>query len=251
MIISSQANNTAEASYRVASELLASVTIEKPVLIKPNIVEPSPPPVTTDVRVVEGIVTALKEKGIGDIVIAEGSGTGDTLENFRELGYDGLGVRLMDLDREETATLPVKHFRVWQEITIPAVLLGSFIVSVPALKEHSLCGVTVSLKNMVGVLPARIYSGYWTYKKSQIHRYDTHGCISDLISIVPPVMAIVDASLGMKGHHLSGTRPAPPLNMIYGSGDALEADIYGCTLLGRDWKEIGYLSMIAEDRKRG
>ncbi|UCD35266.1 MAG: DUF362 domain-containing protein [Nitrospiraceae bacterium] len=251
MIIKRQADTIRESSYGVAAELLASFPVGKPVLIKPNIVEPSPPPVTTDVRVVAGIVSALKDRGISDIIIAEGSGTGDTMDNFRSLGYASLGVKLVDLDREETVTLPVKHFRVWQEITVPAILLSRFIISVPALKEHSLCGVTVSLKNMVGVLPARLYSGYWSYKKSQIHKYDTHGCIADLVSIVPPAMSIVDASVGLKEHHLSGSPADPALNMIYGSPDALEADIFGCGLIGRKWKDITYLRMVAEDKKRG
>ena len=117
----------------------------------------------------------------------------------------------------------------------------------PALKEHSMCGVTVSLKNMVGILPAEHYSGYWTYKKSMIHKDNPDGCISDIIRVVNPDWAIVDATTGMKGSHISGTPIHPPVNLVYGSADPLEADIYGCELLGRNWKDIAYLRMIAED----
>jgi uncharacterized protein (DUF362 family) len=251
MIIQYPADDIVEASYEVTADLLEISVPDRPVIIKPNLVEPSPPPVTTDVRVVAGIIAALNELGIEDITIAEGSGTGDTLENFKTLGYDSLDMPLIDLDKARTVTLPVKHHRVWERISIPEMLLESFIISVPVLKEHSLCGITASLKNMIGVLPARYYSGYWTYKKSQVHKYDTHGCIADLVSLVRPDLAVVDATQGMTGHHLSGTPLEPPLNLVYGSESALEADFFACELLGREGREIAYLQFIAEDTKRG
>jgi uncharacterized protein (DUF362 family) len=251
MIYKKRADHRAEASYRVAAQLLESAVPSRPVVIKPNIVEPSRPPVTTDVRVVEGIVRALRDSGIKDILVAEGSGTGDTLENFDLLGYSDLGVKLLDLDQEETVRLPVAHHHVWDEVIVPKVLLDKFIISVPVLKEHSLCGVTISLKNMIGILPAPHYSGYWTYKKSQVHKYDTHGCIADIIQVVSPDWAIVDASQGMKDHHLSGSPIEPPLNLVYGSVDPLEADRFGCELLGREQAEILYLKLIEEDKREG
>lgn len=245
MIFKKQADNILEAAYWVTMQLLKDALPSKPVIIKPNIVEPAPPPVTTDVRVVEGIIRALTDSGVKNILIAEGSGTGDTLENLNKLGYSKLGVKLIDLDKEKTITLPVGHFNVWKEIIIPEILLNKFIISTPTLKEHSMCGVTVSLKNMVGILPEKYYSGYWTYKKSMIHKHNPHGCIADIISVVKPDMAVVDATVGMKGSHISGTPIKPPLNLVYGSNDPLETDKYGCKLLEKNWKDITYLRIIA------
>lgn len=244
MIIKKQADDILKAAVYVTEELLKQHVPSGPVIIKPNIVEPSPPPVTTDVRVVRGIVTALKGAGIQDVVIAEGSGTGDTLDNFQKLGYAELEARLVDLDTMDTTALRVMNHKVWQRITVPEILIDTFIISVPVLKEHSMCGVTISLKNMIGILPARDYSGYWTYKKSQVHRYDTHGCIADIHSVIRPSWAIVDATVGMKGSHLTGTPLRPPLNLVYGSDDPHEADRFGCTLLGRNWRDIRYLRII-------
>ncbi|KPJ98592.1 MAG: hypothetical protein AMK71_11140, partial [Nitrospira bacterium SG8_35_4] len=134
----------------VTEKLLQRHIPSMPVIIKPNIVNPSPPPVTTDVRVVEGILSALREAGIQEIAVAEGSGTGDTMDNFQKLGYAELDTVLLDLDREETVELQVDNHRVWQRITVPQILIDTFIISVPVLKEHSMCGVTISLKNMIG-----------------------------------------------------------------------------------------------------
>jgi hypothetical protein len=36
------------------------------------------------------------------------------------------------------------------------------------------------------------------------------------------------------------------LNIVYGSSDPLEADRFGCDLLGRKWTDIRYLKMIAD-----
>jgi uncharacterized protein (DUF362 family) len=244
MIIKQRADDILEAAVSVTEKLLEQHVPSGPVVIKPNIVEPSPPPVTTDVRVVRGIVTALRGAGIRDIIIAEGSGTGDTLDNFQKLGYGDLDAGLVDLDAADTAELRVENHRVWQRITVPGILIDTFIISAPVLKEHSMCGVTISLKNMIGILPARHYSGYWTYKKSQVHRYDTHGCIADILSVIRPSWAVVDASIGMRGSHLSGSPLHPPLNLVYGSDDPLEADKFGCGLLGKNWRDIRYLGMI-------
>lgn len=244
MIFKKQADDIQKASFYVTEKLLERHIPSRPVIIKPNIVEPSQPPVTTDVRVVEGIVKALRMAGIKDTVIAEGSGTGDTMDNFQKLGYSELDTELVDLDAVDTVELQVDNHRVWSRITVPGILIDTFIISAPVLKEHSICGVTISLKNMIGILPARDYAGYWAYKKSQVHRYDTDGCIADINSVITPSWAIVDATIGMKGSHLSGTPVNPPLNLVYGSDVPLEADIYGCELLGRNWRDIRYLRMI-------
>ncbi len=63
MIFQYKADDIIQAAYNVTRDLLNQSKPDKPILIKPNIVEPSTPPVTTDVRVVEGIIRALKESG--------------------------------------------------------------------------------------------------------------------------------------------------------------------------------------------
>jgi uncharacterized protein (DUF362 family) len=253
MIFKKKADDIVEAGYAATTELLKENEPSKtnyesyrPVIIKPNIVTHDPPPTTTDVRVVQGIIKALKEYGIDEIAIAEGSGSGDTLENLKRLGYSKLGVRLIDIDKEKSVTLPVKNYSVWKELTIPQMLLNKFIISVPVLKDHSMCGVSISLKNMVGILPESHYSGYWCYKKSRIHEQDPHGCIADIISVIKPHWAIVDATRGMRGFHLCGTPIEPPLNLVYSSADPLEADRFGCSLLNKDWRDIPYLRTIAD-----
>jgi len=242
------ASDPAKAASRVTSHLID----ESPpppntlIILKPNIVRPSPPPVTTDFRVIAGIVVALRNAGFHEIAVAEGSGTGNTLENLEQLGYGSLGVKLIDLDSLPSSPVKVPNAEVWGTIHIPDILTSAFIISVPVLKDHSMLGVTLGLKNMVGVLPSAHYSGYWTYKKSQLHRKNPHGCVSDLIRIARPHWTIVDGTVGMTKSHISGDPFCPPANIVFGSSNSLEADKYGTKILGHNWSDIKYLRKISE-----
>ncbi|MEM2314648.1 MAG: DUF362 domain-containing protein, partial [Candidatus Bathyarchaeia archaeon] len=79
---------------------------KKQILIKPNYITAHHPltGVTTDGRVIEGIIRFLKEHGRNDIVVGEGSGLTDTFEAFKIAGLEKLGerwnVKLMDLNKD-------------------------------------------------------------------------------------------------------------------------------------------------------
>lgn len=215
------------------------------IVLKPNMVNSSPPPITTDVRFVIAVVQYLKERLDAEIVVAEGSGEGSTLENFRRHGYGQIGVPLVDLD-----ALPVKHYEdsragEYKKIHLPEYLEGAALISVPPAKDHTITRVTLGLKNMVGCLPAVHYGGYWSYKKSQIHAVDEHQAVADLILYIKPHLTVIDARQGLVGGHLSGRVPKPPLERIIASRDVLAADREAARLLGHDPEGIRYL-VLAE-----
>jgi len=64
-------------------------------LIKPNYINSSHPStgITTDARVLEGIVKFLRERKVEEIVIGEGSGFADTFEAFQVAGVDAVAER--------------------------------------------------------------------------------------------------------------------------------------------------------------
>ena len=98
---------TIEALKAIGDDLKHLIASKRPVLVKPNYVTADHPltGVTTDARVIEGVVKFLKERGVDDVVIGEGSGFADTFEAFRVAGVDEVakrwGVRLVDLNRDE------------------------------------------------------------------------------------------------------------------------------------------------------
>jgi uncharacterized protein (DUF362 family) len=220
------------------------------IIIKPNMVNNSPPQVTTDVRCVMAVVEYLKDRLDAEIVVAEGSGEGSTLGNFKINGYEQItkrfGVELVDLD-----TLPVKRYEnpragEYKEIYLSEYLEGAALVSVPPAKDHTITRVTLGLKNMVGCLSAKHYSGYWSYKKSQIHAVNTDQAVADLMLYVRPHLTVIDAIEGLVGGHLSGRVPNPPLERIIASTDVLAADREAARLLGHNPDNIGHLTLAQQ-----
>lgn len=215
------------------------------IILKPNIVNGSPPPVTTDYRCVAAVAAYLSRRVKGRILVAEGSGEGDTLDNFRRLGYEEMGLPLVDLDALEQERLACPQARVFTEIHLPELLSGAGLVSIPPAKHHTITGVTLGLKNMVGCLPADRYGGYWSFKKSQVHRLGCSEAVADLMLYCRPHLTVIDASVGLSGGHLGGRPFDPPLGKIIASTDVLAADEAGCSLLGRDPAGIEHLRLAA------
>jgi uncharacterized protein (DUF362 family) len=206
--------------------------------------------VTTDVRCVMAIVQYLQERLDTEIVVAEGSGEGSTLDNLKLNGYEQItkrfGVELVDLD-----ALPVKRYEnpaagEYKEIHLPEYLEGAGMVSVPPAKDHTITRVTLGLKNMVGCLPASHYSGYWSYKKSQVHAVNTDQAVADLMLYVRPHLTVIDAIEGLAGGHLSGRAPNPPIGKIIASTDVLAADREAARLLGHDPDSIRHLTLARQ-----
>lgn len=217
------------------------------IIIKPNLVINKPPPCTTDVRCVEAIVKYCKRYSQNaEIIIAEGSGGCDTKLAFSSLGYNALAkkyaLKLIDVDSEkEIVILKHPNAKVIKELYVPKVLTSGFLISAPVLKDHSLQKTTLSLKNLIGFMPAKYYSGFWSYKKSQVHNMDTDKAIVDLNLYFKIGLAVVDAVIGQKGCHLSGIPCSPPKNLILAGFDPIAVDVEGSEILGWKWENINYL----------
>ena len=67
----------------------------------------------------------------------------------------------------------------------PEVLEADVIITVPKAKHHSGTGLTLGMKNFIGV----------TTYMSKIHQYDLNQAIADLNTLVLPSLSVIDASL--------------------------------------------------------
>ncbi len=219
---------------------------QQKVLVKPNLVDDIPYPVTTPADCVGAIIDYVRSVSSAEIIVAEGSG-GDapTGEVFAALGYTGLAaekqVRLVDLNEEPLTRSELPGCKIFREYFIPRIAMESFIISVPVLKAHSFSTVTLSLKNMMGFAPPSHYQvgGFW--KKSFFHNRIDESII-EMNMHRKPDLTLLDATTGMPDYHLGGRHCDPPVNKIVASFDALEADRAGARLLGFDWRRIGHLA---------
>jgi uncharacterized protein (DUF362 family) len=216
------------------------------IIIKPNLVLTSPPPCTTDVRCVEAVVEYCKTYAPqASIVIAEGAGGCKTWDAFEKLGYVELAnkynIELIDIDQDDTILLKNSQASELTELHFPVSIQEGVLITVPVLKDHSITTTTIALKNQIGLMPEKYYSGYWTYKKSRIHQLDEHKAIVDLNLYRPPAISVVDAVIGQKECHLSGPPCDPPKDLILASLDPVAVDVIGSEILGWKWEDIPYI----------
>ena len=242
-----------EAYTRAVGTLLnrldAAPVLEKEmrILLKPNLVNASPFPVTTSPIFCEAVIDCLRQITRAELIIAEGCGDIDleTADVFNQLGYTDLSkkkdIRLIDLNHEPLRTLSNPQCDCFPEMHLPEIAFESFIVSLPVLKAHSLADVTGTLKNMMGFAPPQYYQGqYGTYKKAVFHGA-MHQSITDLNRYRRPDLSIMDATIGLAEYHLGGPMCDPPVKKIIGGFDPYGVDQAAAQCLHLDWKKIPHI----------
>ncbi len=216
---------------------------EKPVLIKPNYIDASHPStgITTDSRVIEGVVKFLKNRGVKDVLIGEGSGFADTFEAFRVAGVDEVAKRwnvgLVDLNKNEFVEVSPPSPLALKKVRIAKTALESTIISVPKLKLHRMTEITLSLKNMMGVVTP----------KGSMHTHLNKNII-DLVSIVKPSIAVVDGIIASEGHETS--RNPVEMNLVIAGTDPVAVDAVGAAVMGVQPESVKHLC-LAEDKGIG
>jgi len=219
-------------------EAYESVSEEKPVLIKPNYITASHPSTgtTTDSRVIEGVVKFLKQHGVEDIVIGEGSGFSDTFEAFRIAGVDAVAkrwnVKLVDLNKDDF--IPIRSpSPLANKVKIAKTALESTIISVPKLKPHRQTGVTLSIKNMMGAATP----------KGSMHLNLSRN-IAELASILRPSIAVIDGIVAGEVHETS-ENPVE-MNIVIAGRDPVAVDAVGAAVMGMPPSEVKHLRLAEE-----
>lgn len=227
------------------------------ILIKPNLVNASPPPVTTPVECVEAIASYVREHAPQtEIVVGEGCGEAclDTDEIFKRLGYVEMakrtGVELLDLNYAPLVHLQRPDCPVFPEMYLPQIAMESFLISVPTLKAHSLATITGSLKNMMGLCPPKHYGHGGSYKKAAFHA-SMQQSVMDLNRYRLPDLTLMDASVGLAEYHLGGPECDPHVRKLIAGFDPYAVDRAAAELLGLDWRGIRHLTGTGEDLSGG
>ena len=213
------------------------------IIIKPNLTNSSPPPVTTSVDAAEAVYDYCKTRTRAEIAIGDGCGSGVTADVFAALGYADLaekrGIRLIDFNNAETTLLKDADALQLKQFHIPSIVRDAFVISLPVLKDHSFTATTIAMKNMFGIAPGKFYAGGWN--KAKLHSPSTDKSVVDICRYKKPDLSVVDASIALTGMHLSGT--PKKLGLILASFDPVAVDTVGSKLLGHDPKKLPYLTL--------
>lgn len=220
-----------------------ALTNGKPVLIKPNYLNASHPStgITTDSRVIEGVIKFLKQQEVQEIIIGEGSGFSDTFESYRIAGVDSVAkrwnVKLVDLNKDDYVETHPKNPLTLKKVKIAKTALESTIISVPKLKLHRIAGVSLSIKNMMGAMKP----------KGSMHTH-LNSNIVDLASVITPNIAIIDGIIAGEGHESSGN--PVEMNLVIAGTDPVAVDSVGAAVMMIPPNDVKHLH-LAEKKGLG
>src|SRR5260370_13645618 len=175
----------------------------KSVLLKPNLVEYIPGrPVNTDTQLIGAAAEAFLRMGAASVAVAEGPGHDRATDLL--LYEAGLGdhlahrkIRFVDLNRDGLIKTKLQtNYSGLGHLWLPQIVLASdFIVSMPKVKTHHWTGVTLSMKNMFGIVPGCRYG----WPKHTLHWAGIHESVLDICATVRPHFVIADAIIAMEG----------------------------------------------------
>jgi uncharacterized protein (DUF362 family) len=219
----------------------------KRIVLKPNLVEFDPKGViNTHPAVIEAAIASFRSLGAREVVVAEGPGHRRDNEYLLTASgiYDVINehrVRYVDLNTDDVRRTKLRSsFTNLSELYLPETLFNAdLLVSMPKLKTHHWAGITLSLKNMFGVVPGSVYG----WPKNVLHWAGIHKSILDINSSLPiPQFAIVDGIVGMEGNGpLQGQ--AKQSGVLILGDDLVAVDATAARLMKIEPRKIDYLEI--------
>ncbi len=216
----------------------------KCVLLKPNLVEDLPDPVNTNPILIGAAARCFLKLGARRVVVGEGPGhQRDTELVVASAGLEPIlrekRIQFVDLNRAEVRRVKLRAiYSGLGELWLPCEVLASeFVVSMPKVKTHHWAGVTLSLKNMFGIVPGMKYG----WPKNVLHWAGIQESILDIAATVPVHFVIADGITAMEGNGpLQGDPRA--LRKIVLADDPVAADATCARLMGIEPLRVSHIA---------
>lgn len=221
----------------------------KSVLLKPNLVDYIPGGnINTNPLLVASAAECFRRLGARSVVVGEGPGhQRDTYLVLYESGLlhqlSRVSVPFVDLNRDCVVKRKLRaDYSGLHEIWLPRTILeADFIVSMPKIKTHHWSGVTLSMKNMFGVIPGVKYG----WPKNILHWKGIEQCIVDICATVPIHFVIADGIVAMEGN---GPLTGSPrhLDKLLLADDPVAADATCARLMGFVPERVPHITAAAK-----
>ncbi len=219
------------------------------VVVKPNIGWDVVPEraANTNPKLVSKIVKSCLEAGAKKVYVFD-----NTCDNWKYC-YRNSGIEKAVNDAGGIMT-PGHSESYYHEVSIPngkklkktkvheLILESDVFINVPVLKSHRSARVTISMKNLMGIMWDR---RWW-------HANDLHQCIADFATYRKPDLNIIDAYNVMKENGPRGVSEADVelMKSMIISTDMVAADASATKLFGLDPNDVNYLK-YADEMKVG
>jgi uncharacterized protein (DUF362 family) len=213
----------------------------KRVLLKPNLVEfDSNTCINTSPVLVAAALETFRKLGAASVRIGEGPGhRRDTHYLAEAAGFyeavKGFEDQFTDLNLDDVSERA--GFLEGGRMYFPNTVLGAdLIVSMPKMKTHHWAGVTLSMKNLFGLVPGSVYG----WPKNPLHYAGIPNSIVQLNRMFRNTFAIVDGIVGMEGNGPIQGSPRQCGVVVMGNNVA-SVDASCCRVMGIEPGEVEYL----------
>ncbi|MHC1624625.1 MAG: DUF362 domain-containing protein, partial [Methermicoccaceae archaeon] len=213
-------------------------------LIKPNFVTDDSPQtgITSHPTTVRACCEYALECGFKKerIMVGEGGIAHiDTTQTFHSLGLykelEGLGIDVVDLNREDRLTVKIDDALALDEVGISRpYLTHDGIISCTKLKIHSIAMTTLCMKNMLGGV-----------RPKNLMHYRLHEKIVDLNRRFPPTLCVIEGVIGCQSYETSGD--VVRSNLVVVGNNMVATDAVGSYLMGVEPSEVPYLVLAEEN----
>jgi uncharacterized protein (DUF362 family) len=215
------------------------------VVLKPNSAWSRTPQqaANTDPRVLTAMIEMCREAGAGKITVFEYpidrpaaqvlavSGIGQAARNA--------GAELVYATSErDFSEIEVKSGKLMSRNTLARVVLDAdILINMPKAKHHSQTGLSLGLKNLMGV----VFDRQAWHSGPDLNQY-----IADYATAVPVDMTVMDASRILLTNGPKGPGKTRDPNEVIVSFDPVAVDAYACGLFDLSPADVGYILRAGE-----
>ena len=218
------------------------------VVVKPNLFAPYPPPISVDRRVVAAVVNRAFQAGAGKVTVVEGVSVGtlmkrvnpersccgasrgfSTVEVMRMLGVkkavEEAGGEVLGVEDSEKVMVDIKGGMALHRVAYPKVVLDAdYFINIPAMKTHTMTMVTLSIKNLQGLLDEK--GRYYA------HRDDLDQHMVDISKIRQPDLVVLDGLIAMEGMGAGESGRPVEMGLILAGHDQVALDCVASQCMG-------------------
>ncbi len=233
-----------------AIDLLGSINKfiqpEEKVLLKPNLVVPlkTETGVTTNPAVIKVLIDLCYEAKAQKVFVGDSpffpykSRTCFEITGMKDAVLDA-GGEVLYFDEQPYVELQSKNSVILNKVRYPQSLLGmDSIISVPRLKTHNQTLVSLTLKNMHGLVPPE--------DKRLYHKDDLHQKLIDINHIIREKLrfALIDGTYALEGQGPTLGSPLT-LNLCIAGADFVAVDSVASSLMGIPPQDVAHLRLAA------
>jgi uncharacterized protein (DUF362 family) len=150
-----------------------------------------------------------------------------------DIGDSRVRVEYVNMERFVRVKIP-RGVKLTELEVYRTVLNADRLINVPVAKTHGLTTLTLSIKNLMGVIGG---------SRGKIH-WDIDQKLADISTVIKPDLIVLDATriLTRGGPTGGNIKNVKVLNRVIAGTDPVAVDSYGATLFGKKGTDIGHIA---------